>query len=358
MIFFPFSSSENPFKVLLNEPEKFINQRKPGERLKKETIKTSFTICYCRNQHPFFVKESQIDHKALKCPDPWCGFMIDCINSNSKKITIINGVDEDEKQNEEVSPMIYTLLQFLSHLTILLRDISISRERASDIRKETKHRFLLLSKMTEMKEEILCMALHDLLCEFPQWFNKTYPNELDQIDSQIVDKFERKIEQNYSQFFIDFKKSIFIRRNSVSTSEIDQKIKEKKIMANSSIPQLFLVARIVSSENLLYKFYNNPELPKQYPLLFHTLKSIDDLEYVKCLTGIGQWTKHCHLQFSGILTKKECETKTITSIINDGNNTKYKIFWQQLVKCWNSYLKISKMYILIIVFCKQALQEG
>ncbi|ETO19939.1 hypothetical protein RFI_17282, partial [Reticulomyxa filosa] len=85
------------------------------------------------------------------------------------------------------------------------------------------------------------------------------------------------------------------------------------------------------------KFYNNPELPKQYPLLFHTLKSINNLEYVKYLTGIGQWTKHCHLQFSGIFTKKECKTKTITSIINDGNNAKYKIFWQQLVKCWNRF---------------------
>ncbi|ETO00101.1 hypothetical protein RFI_37358, partial [Reticulomyxa filosa] len=334
---------KNPFKFLLNEPKEFGQQRKPGERSKTEATKTTFTTCYCRNRHPFFVKEYQPNRKVLECPDPWCNTMVDNTEpmmEENADIQIANSNEKDEKQIEEISPITCTLLLLLNSLTMLLRNISNSEGRESGLWKETKGRFLLLSKMTIMKEELLCVALHDWFCGLPQWFNKAYLHEMDEVNSQSIEKFERDIETHYFQFLNKFKKPNSVQKallSPVPTKEIDREIKEENSPINSSIPQLFLVTRIISSENLLYKFYNNPELPKQYPLLFHTLKSIDNLEYVKYLTGIGQWTKHCHLQFSGILTKKECKTKTITSIINDSNNTKCKKFWQQLVKCWNRF---------------------
>ncbi|ETO05782.1 hypothetical protein RFI_31613 [Reticulomyxa filosa] len=198
----------------------------------------------------FFVKEYQANRKVLKCPDPWCGIMIgstdpttqttganaaaqivnkcvrNCgISQNiyelQKKFcmyNIINCSEKDETQNEEISPVICTLLQLLSHLTMLLGDIGTSEVRVPSLWKKIKGIFLLLSKITKMKEGPLCRALHDWFCELPQWFNKVYINELDKVDSQSIEKFERDIEKNYSQFFNKAKKSSSMQKIFTSTT--------------------------------------------------------------------------------------------------------------------------------------------
>ncbi|ETO05834.1 hypothetical protein RFI_31559 [Reticulomyxa filosa] len=350
---------KNPFKILLSEPKRFANQRKPGERPKKEMAKTEFSICFCQNRHPFFAKGRQADRK-LKCPDPWCDAMVD----NTDFVTqatganaaaqIIDNSKKDEKQSKDISPIIRALLQLLGYLTMLLGHTDTSGKQVSSLWKETKDKFLLLSKVVMMKEEPLCVALHEWLCGLPQWFNKTFPNELDNVDSQSIEKFERAVEKDYSQFFNKFKNSSSLRKvlsASDSTREIDYKIKEEDDATSQPILQLFLVTRIVSFTSVLYKFYNNPELTRQYPLLFHTLKLINDLEYVKCLPGIGQWTKYCHLQFSGRLRQEECKVRTIDSIINDCDHTKYKQFWKQLVKCWERFKERTQDFQTVYLDC-------
>ncbi|ETO11385.1 hypothetical protein RFI_25987, partial [Reticulomyxa filosa] len=241
---------KNPFKFLLNEPKEFEKQRKPGERLKTEATKTTFITCYCRNRHPFFVKEYQPNRKVLKCPDPWCDTMIDNTEpmiEEKADIQIANSNEKDEKQIEEISPITCTLLLLLNSLTMLLRNISNSKGQESSLWKETKGRFLLLSKMTIIKEELLCVALHDWFCGLPQWLNKTYPHEMDEVNSQSIEKFEKDIETHYLQFLNKFKKSNSVQKALLSpapTEEIDREIKEEHSPTNSSIPQLFLVTRI------------------------------------------------------------------------------------------------------------------
>ncbi|ETO00640.1 hypothetical protein RFI_36800, partial [Reticulomyxa filosa] len=141
----------------------------------------------------------------------------------------------------------------------------------------------------------------------------------------------------YSQFFKHYKASHFSQKIQSTSNILDYETKEEQTSSDRFISQMFLEIRLVSSTDLLYKFYNKPELVSAYPLLFNLLKSIDDIEYVKCLSGIGQWMKHCYMQFSGKLTQKQHNETTVSSVINDRNNTKLKKHWNQFVKGWNRF---------------------
>ncbi|ETO03049.1 hypothetical protein RFI_34361, partial [Reticulomyxa filosa] len=234
-----------------------------------------------------------------------------------------------------VSPLICTLLQLLSCLTLLLKDIDKSEGWIFCLWKEAKEKFLLLSKMTEMNEEQLCMALHEWLCEFPRWFNKMYPNELNKVDLQSINQFENKMEEQYSKFFKHYKASHFSQKIQSTSNILDYETKEEHTSSDHSMSQMFLEIRLVSFTDLLYKFYNKPELAKAYPLLFGLLKSIGDIEYVKCLSGIGQWMKHCHMQFSGKLTQKQHNEMTVSSVINNCNDIRIRACWDQFIEGWN-----------------------
>ncbi|ETN99487.1 hypothetical protein RFI_37983 [Reticulomyxa filosa] len=343
--------TDNPFKVLLTDSNKFKRERKPGEQPENKTQEIDFVIRYCSNGHSFFVKKCQSYHKEIKCPDPWCNALIKKVDTTPNTQTVIEYVDtakrfffcfnsenkEDTQQATTVSPLICTLLQLLSCLTLLLRDVGEPQESVFCVWKKAKETFLLLSKMTEMTEEQLCMALHEWLCEFPQWFNKTYPNELSKVNLQSINQFESKIDEKYSQFFKYYKASRFSQKTKSTLSITDYEVKEEHTLSDRSISQMFLEIRLVSSTDLLYKFYNKPELVSAYPLLFNLLKSIDDLEYIKCLPDIGQWMKHCHIQFSGKLTQKQHNEMTVSSVINDCSNTKLEKHWHQFVKGWNRF---------------------
>ncbi|ETN99143.1 hypothetical protein RFI_38339 [Reticulomyxa filosa] len=318
--------TDNPFKVLLTDSNKFERERKPGEKPKKKAQDTEFVIRYCSNGHPFFVKKYQSYRKEIKCPDPWCNALTNKTNTTSDKKIVIEYVNKknyflfvsnENKENTTMSPLICTLLQLLYRLTLLLRDIDKSKESIFYLWKKAKGKFLLLSKMTEMNEEQLCMALHEWLCEFPQWFNKTYPNELNKVDLQSINQFESKIEEQYSQFFKHYKASHFSQKIQSISNMLDCETKEEHTSSDRFMSQI------------------KPELASAYPLLFNMLKSIDDLECVKCLPAIGQWMKHCHMQFSGKLTQYQHKEKTVSSVIDNCNNTKLKKHWNQFIKGWN-----------------------
>ncbi|ETO07032.1 hypothetical protein RFI_30361 [Reticulomyxa filosa] len=352
-------TKNNPFNVLLTDFKKFENERKPGEQPENKAQDTEFVIRYCSNGHPFLVKKSQSYCKEIKCPDLWCNarigktetipdtqaaieyvnkeksFLLVCFETAKKKKQFEK--KEDAKQITTVSPLICTLLQLLGRLILLLRDVDKLRKNEICLWKEAKQKFLLLSKMTEMEEEQLCMALHEWLCDFPQWLNKTYPNELIKVDLQSMNQFESKIEEQYSQFFKHYKASHFSQKAQITSNITDDEIKEELISSNRPISQMFLEIRLISSTDLLCKFYSKPELARAYPSLFNMLKSIDDLEYVKCLPGIGQWMKYCHVQFSGKLTQEQHKEKNVSNVITGLSNIKFKKFWNQFVKGWNRF---------------------
>ncbi|ETO00563.1 hypothetical protein RFI_36877, partial [Reticulomyxa filosa] len=93
----------------------------------------------------------------------------------------------------------------------------------------------------------------------------------------------------------------------------------------------------MSSEELLFKFYNNTELTNKYPLLFNILKVIEKLERVKYLSSIGQWMKYCYMEYSGRLTYRECQNTTINTIISNCHDKKAIQEWQGFKQCWNMF---------------------
>ncbi|ETO05064.1 hypothetical protein RFI_32332 [Reticulomyxa filosa] len=280
------------------------------------------------------------------------------MNQNQK--STMKKEDNEEDENKEISPVIYTLLQLLSNLTLLLRDIScmenctelgilLNEEKTkvtNYLWRNAKIKFEQLSQMTELNEEQLCVALHCWMSKFPQWWNEAYPDQLESSDYQNVLDFERRIGSYYSPFFIKFKNlynEIKIPIESKEMNKILCEIKESQLLDDESfkrqhIPHLFLVTRHLSASNLTNQFYNDTELQHRYPLLFHTLKWIDKLECVKLLPSIAQWMKYCHMEYSGKLTKYQIQKIFADDIIRDScKETNLIQMWEDFVKCWNTF---------------------
>ncbi|ETN98243.1 hypothetical protein RFI_39267, partial [Reticulomyxa filosa] len=163
----------------------------------------------------------------------------------------------------------------LKDCPILIKLLQRSNNITEILWRRAKQQFITLCKMTELNEEQLSMALHHWFCEFGRWYNQTGPETLQVVTPNIINDFEKKIENEYISYF---SKPEILKATLDYDSEISHIIDEKreeKVSLNdneSSIHNLFLVTRRMSSEELLFKFYNNTELTNKYPLLFNILK--------------------------------------------------------------------------------------
>ncbi|ETO02025.1 hypothetical protein RFI_35411, partial [Reticulomyxa filosa] len=354
----------NPFTILLNNPDQYENQHMPGEPPKDIKIST-FSLHYCRNGHALLVKKRGTVRRVTKCTDPWCSAKIDepellahqasiYFEIDNRYVLRDPNVDFDLKSQLDMSPVICGLLQLLSSLTMLLRDVSelkgcpilIKLLQSSDnitelLWRRAKEKCMLLCKMTGLNEEQLSMALHRWLCEFGQWYNQTSPKTLQVVTPTIIHNFEKMFEKEYISYF---NKPEILESVLVYDSEISHIIREKKeemVFQNDSeflIRNLFLVTRRMSSEELLFRLCDNIELANKYPLLFNTLKIIDKLERVKYLSSIGQWMKYCYMEYSGRLTYRECQNTTMNTIISNCNDKKAITKWQRFKQCWNMFV--------------------
>ncbi|ETN99789.1 hypothetical protein RFI_37678, partial [Reticulomyxa filosa] len=349
----------NPFTILLNNPDQYENQRLPGESSKNGDVKIStFSLYYCRNGHALLMKKRGTVRRVTKCTDPWCSAKIDepelLAHQTNVHFEIDNryvlrdpNVDFDLKSQLDISPVICGLLQLLSSLTMLLRDVSelkgcpilIKLLQSSDnitelLWRRAKEKFMLLCKMTGLNEEQLSIALHRWLCEFGQWYNQAGPEKFQVVTPTIIHNFEKMFEKEYISYFTN-------QKYWNQYFHIIREKKEEMIFQNDKeflVRNLFLVTRRMSSEELLFRLCDNIELANKYPLLFNTLKIIDKLECLQSLSSIGQWMKYCYMEYSGRLTYRECQNTTMNTIISNCHNLHIIQEWQRFRQCWNVFV--------------------
>ncbi|ETO01346.1 hypothetical protein RFI_36093, partial [Reticulomyxa filosa] len=367
----------NPFTILLNNPDQYENQRMPGEPAKDENVKIStFSLHHCRNGHALLMKRRGTVRRVTKCSDPWCSAKIDEPELLTIQSDIDNSyvfffytvysmnyccyslfflkrhnpnVDFDLKSQIDVSPVICELLQLLNFLTLLLRAVSepetldklpqYPKYSNAALWKLAQQKFMSLCKMAELNEEQLSMALHRWFCEFGRWYNQTGPETVQVVIPSVIHNFEKMLENEYISFFNtpEILESTFVYDSEIS--HIIHEKKEEKISPNESfIRNLFLVTRQMSSEELLFKLYNNLKLANKYPLLFNTLKIYNKLKCVKYLSSIGQWMKYCYMEYSGRLTHRECQNTTMNIIISNCRDMKAIQEWQKFKQCWNMFV--------------------
>ncbi|ETO02983.1 hypothetical protein RFI_34426 [Reticulomyxa filosa] len=359
-------AGKNPFKLLLLHPEKFETVSAPG-RASQQKVKhiSTFVLGYCSNGHNSFLSSRQYFETAARCGDPWCNQIIAEASANESKATELDSTmenkEEREKEIKEVSPVICTLLQLLNFLTLLLRDVScangcpklekILKIQMDDITpylwKSAHAKFKRLSRIIELNDEQLCVALHCWISKFPQWLNEEYPDQFEKNDFYDILDFEMRVESHYATFFNKFKHlydDIQLPTNSNEMHKILYDMKENNNTDNSFkkqyIPHLFLITHRLSVSKLTNQFYYDPELQNRYPLLFHTLKWIDKLGCVKLLPSIAQWIKYCYTQYSGKLTKYQAKRKYVCDVIqNSCKDNDLSQLWKAFTKYWTVFAR-------------------
>ncbi|ETN99486.1 hypothetical protein RFI_37985, partial [Reticulomyxa filosa] len=232
--------------------------------------------------HPFFVGECGHPMEQVVCATDGCGEVVGS-STHSQKDTglqmkdILQGYQLDGSPEEHSNPdefyryegwdlirrlrrITCTLLRFLIHLPLLLRDFGIaegcvhlqkllnkgSKQEVTDfLWKQATGNFNLLCQVTRLNEEQLAIALHLFLENFGEWFNDTYPDGFSNVeDAKEIYELEMNMDPEYEAFFGDKQKWNEIRNASKSKAESDKEkelqseIQEKKIFDASFAPNL------------------------------------------------------------------------------------------------------------------------
>ncbi|ETO31444.1 hypothetical protein RFI_05675, partial [Reticulomyxa filosa] len=312
---------------------------------------TSLTVLWCKNGHPFFVGERGYPTKQVVCATDGCGEVVGTLcdhdekNIRRQQKDILQGYKKkkqlyqlDDSPEEHSIPDTFwrfevnmqarylervtcTLLRFLIHLPLLLRDFGIakgcvhlqkllnkgSKQEVTDfLWRQAKGNFHLLCQITRLNEEQLAIALHFLLQDFGKWFNDTYPKGLFNVkDVKEMYTLEMNMDARYRTFFGNKKNGMKFEMQA----KAEAKVKRKKSFNLKSKKKRCLV--FMTWEDLAQSLNNDRTLKTKYPLLSLVLFSHELLWSVQYLTWIGQWLKRVYVRFCLKISSTEGCNKTI-----------------------------------------------
>ncbi|ETO33546.1 hypothetical protein RFI_03553 [Reticulomyxa filosa] len=314
----------------------------------------TFTIRYCPNGHPFIIGACGHPTEKVICAVDRCGKEIgDLIyidtNTGLKELEIpkgyvLDGSDEElsigdsfwrfegKQEIRRIYEVACTLLRLLIHLSLLIRNAAVQegckqlqellkKESAEEVTKFLEKQaigyFQLLGKITELNDELLAVALHQMLDGLPQIFNRWYPNGLDGTDLITTYDFEKKFDSQYAGFFSRLEKFNELNNRSRIAMDEDKAMKE------------------IFSEIEEKKQLTNP--------ITSNISRIYEIWSVKYLPVIGQWMRHVYFHYSRQITQQECQLKTVTQVIEEwqqkgyGSEAKsYLQLWSGFKTCWNA----------------------
>ncbi|ETN97696.1 hypothetical protein RFI_39830, partial [Reticulomyxa filosa] len=138
------------------------------------------------------------------------------------------------KKTEPSTLKLFTsiLIRLLYHLLLFLRNesipqdtekiqhllkIKIKNEVSNFLWNKIKREFERLQTITNLNEELLCVALHLWIKDFYEKFEKWYPRGLPNNTLQMIHKFEEKLDKEYSTFFN--RKTEFIELRAIRIDE-------------------------------------------------------------------------------------------------------------------------------------------
>ncbi|ETN98406.1 hypothetical protein RFI_39094, partial [Reticulomyxa filosa] len=360
--------------MLILNPEEYVNGHLPAmpENLLINVIRAmkkegkdgdTFTVRYCPNMHPFIISGCGHPMEKIICAADGCGKEIgDTTHANQntglKQLEIPKGYILDGSEDElsvgdsfwryegltevrRIYEVACTLMRLLLHLALLIRNAAVSEGcsqlqkllQKTDAAKVTEFLqkqaigyFRLLGKITRLNDELLSVALHQLLNDLPQIFNQWYPNGLNGTDLTTTYEFEKKFENQYCGFFSQTARFHELNNRSkinadedkalkVIISEIEETKAIDKSYREQYIPHLFLTIH--------KRFMTEPSLRSKHPLLYHVMCAKDELWSVKYLPVIGQWMKHVYFHFSRQISQQECQSKTIAQAIEEWKQKGY-----------------------------------
>ncbi|ETO17713.1 hypothetical protein RFI_19603 [Reticulomyxa filosa] len=394
--------NKNPFQVLILNPEIYMNGHLPAmpENLLMNVIRImkkekrngdTFTVRYCPNMHPFVINQCGHPTERVICAVDGCGKEIGDTTHRSRntglkqleipKGYILDGSDEElsvgdsfwryegDTQIRRITEVTCTLIRLLIHLALLIRNAAVpegckklqkllqktdTAEVTKFLQKQAIGYFRLLGKITCLNDELLAMALHQLLNALPQTFNQRYPNGLDGTDLTTTYKFETKFEKWYCEFFrqtiqfneLNNRSKIAVDEDKalkVIISEIEETKAIDSFYREQYVPHLFLTIHKVSFDDLANRFMTEPSLKNRHPLLYHVMCAKDELWSVKYLPVVGQWMKYVYFHYSQQISRQECQRKTITQAIEEWKQKgygseleSYQQLWSGFKTCWNT----------------------
>ncbi|ETO01018.1 RING finger protein [Reticulomyxa filosa] len=365
---------KNPFQMLILNPKEYVNGHLPAmpenllinmiRAMKKGGIEgNTFTVRYCPNMHPFIINRCGHPIEKISCAVDGCGKEIGDTTHVSQntglKLEIPKGYILDGSEDElsvgdsfwryegltevrRIYEVACTLMRLLLHLALLIRNAAVS-EGCSQLQKLLQKTDAAKEKITCLNDELLSVALHQLLNDLPQTFNQWYPNGLNGTDLTTTYEFEKKFESQYRGFFSQTARFNELNRRSKINVDEEKKQRIDKSYREQYIPHLFLTIHKVSFDDLAQRFMTEPSLKSKHPLLYHVMCAKDELWSVKYLPVIGQWMKHVYFHFSRQISQQECQSKTIAQAIEEwkqkgyGSEVEsYQQLWNGFKTCWNT----------------------
>ncbi|ETO06593.1 hypothetical protein RFI_30796 [Reticulomyxa filosa] len=360
----------NPFKVLVLNPDYYLNEHLPAMpenllmnviRAMKGTDGGTYTVRYCRNMHPFIITDCGHPMEKVICAADGCGEEVGSTSHGQSN----TGLRQLEIPKGYAACFTKIMIRLLIHLSLLIRDTAIpegcaqlqkllkkteSAEVTEFLRRQATGYFRLLGKITQLNEDILSIALHQLLYDLPQAFNSWYPKGLIQADITSTYEFEMKFNTKFGGFFEQIRKfnelkdrSKIVMEEKLELKTILSEIEETKAVDNSYrsqyIPHLFLTVHKVSFDDLAQRFITEPSLKTKHPLLYHVMCSKKEVWSVKYLPAIGLFTKAVYSRFSRQITSQQYQQTTIAQVLDEwkekGCDSEVEA-WRGLEACWNT----------------------
>ncbi|ETO05190.1 hypothetical protein RFI_32211 [Reticulomyxa filosa] len=392
--------NKNPFRALIINPKIYVNGHLPTmpENLLISMIRVmkssgqdgdSFTVRYCPNMHPFIISKCGHPTEKVICAMDGCGQEIG--NTTHRKAStglkqleipkgyVLDGSDEElsigdsfwryEEMIEvrKINEVACTLMRLLIHLSLLIRNAAVvggckqlqellhkkdATEVTKFLQKQAIGYFRLLGKITSLNDELLSVALHQILDGLPQTFNEWYPNGLNGTDLTTTYEFEKKFNREYNGFFGQIQRFNEVNsRNKITVnedkalkmiSEIEE-IRQVDELYQKYIPHLFLTIHNVTFDDLAQRFKTEPSLQSKYPLLYYLMSAKDEIWCVRYLPVIGQWMKHVYFHYSKRITQQGCQKKTISQALEEWKQNgygseveSYQKLWSGFKTCWNT----------------------
>ncbi|ETN97433.1 hypothetical protein RFI_40096, partial [Reticulomyxa filosa] len=209
------------------------------------------------NGHPFFIGDCGHPMEQVICVTDGCGEVVGSLTHSQKDTglqmkDILQGYKQNNKKKQKIALYAYitcTLLRFLIHLPLLLRDFGTaggcvhlqkllnkgSKQEVTDfLWKQAKGNFNLLCQVSRLNEEQLAIALHFFLENFGEWFNNKYPKGLSNVENaKEIYTLEMNMDDEYKTFFGDKKKWNEIRNANKNVEnekekKLQSEIQEKK----------------------------------------------------------------------------------------------------------------------------------
>ncbi|ETO29349.1 hypothetical protein RFI_07773 [Reticulomyxa filosa] len=355
---------QNPFQLLLTDSESFL----PVSIASNESLK----VHYCSNGHALLIDDES--KQQVKCQINDCeASIVKTISKESNQRRDTTDTKDDwfvlkrfyappkKTESSSLKPLISTLLQLLYHLLLFLRNESIpqdttkiqqligqtNHENVSEyLWKKIKYYLKVLQTLTNLNEELLCIAIHLWIKDFSKKFEEWYPEGLPSNDSKVVCRFEKDLDEEYSTFFNSKAKFIQLRNKSEIMLNNDNKwlelmseIEETKEVDERHetiyIERLFLEVQKFSWRDLFHVFTANPSLANGYPLIAQLLNWDWNIWYLQYLPDIAHLIKYVHKKYSRQLMPDELYRIQKDKIFEQTHS--YKKLKNCFVSCWNYF---------------------